>query len=118
MKILIVDDNARMRKFIRTTLSASTAEFAECADGESAVTRCNSFHPDYVLMDLKMTLMDGIESTRLIKQTHPSTHVFMVTDHDDPALREKAAAAGVERYVLKEDLLTIRNLIPATPPGR
>jgi|WetSurMetagenome_2_1015567.scaffolds.fasta_scaffold14508_2 CheY-like chemotaxis protein len=113
MKILIVDDNERMRKFIRMTLTASAVEFAECADGESAVVRCDSFDPDYVLMDLKMGGMDGIESTRLIKQSHPSTHILMVTDHDDPSLRAKAAAAGVERYVLKEDLLSIRGLIPA-----
>lgn len=108
MRVLIVDDNRRMRTFIQTMLSDLATEFCEACDGEHAVTMYESFHPDLVLMDIRMPEMDGLEATRRIVQQDPRAKVIIVTDFDLPEYREEARAAGAKEFVGKRNLLDLQ----------
>jgi len=108
MKILIVDDNASMRRLIKTVLSDFHAEFVECADGGKALENYRLSKPDIVLMDIMMPEVDGLEATRRIRAAFPDARVVVVTYYDDPDLRKAATSVGAAGYVLKEDLSQLR----------
>ena len=116
MKILIVDDNAMMRRTIKALIADLADEFCECADGFTASAAYAVQQPDVVLMDLAMQQMDGLTATRQIIAAHPAARIIIVTNHDDKHLRATALAAGACGYVPKENLLELRRLLqPAAP---
>lgn len=109
MKILIVDDSTVMRQTIRSIVAAPADIVAECEDGSYVVSAYESFHPDWVLMDLKMTRTNGIEATRELKSAHPEAHVAIVTNYGDQEFRDEAKEAGADEYFLKDNLPAIRH---------
>jgi len=120
MIVLITDDHASMRQTIQSVLTAPGMDFIEAADGPEAIRLCDERQPDWILMDIRMPGMDGIEATREIHRRCPATHIVMVTSYDDPKLREAAVAAGACGYVRKDNLCDLRQLIrpPAGSGGR
>lgn len=111
MKILIVDDNSSIREMIKVYLNDLTEEFCECDDGAKALSCYTDFHPDWVLMDWEMKEMDGLTATRQIIKNFPEANILLVTQYDDIELKNAANEAGACGFVLKENLLAIRNLI-------
>ncbi|MDO8730506.1 MAG: response regulator [Candidatus Omnitrophota bacterium] len=71
-KILVVDDEADIRAFLRRRLEASQFEVLEAADGFSAIVRAGETRPDLILLDILMPGKDGIETYHALKQD-PST---------------------------------------------
>ena len=118
MKLLIVDDNSEMRGLIKQALSDLATEFTECADGDEAVAAyaAQGFTAeDRVLMDLQMPRVGGLEATRRIRATHPDAQIIIVTQYNDVHWRAAATQAGACGYVLKENLLELRQWLQATP---
>ena len=111
MKLLIVEDNSRVRRMIRRIIEDIADEINECADGSEALAAYTRFHPDWILMDIKMKGMDGLEATRQIHAASPEARIMIVTNYDEMDLREAAREAGAREYVVKEDLLAIRRLL-------
>jgi DNA-binding NarL/FixJ family response regulator len=103
-RVMIVDDNARVRALVRELLAAVPAEVIECGDGRSAEALYAVAMPDWVLMDVAMPGMDGITAAARIIGAHPEARIVMLTDHGDPAYRAAARAAGARGYLLKEEL--------------
>jgi len=108
---LIVDDSRPMREFIRMTLGDAVAIVGECEDGSDALEAYGRLQPDWVLMDVDMKRMDGIAATKQIIAAHPNAQIMIVTHHTDFKLRRAAHDAGAKRYVLKEDLIFIADIL-------
>jgi len=113
LKILIVDDNASVRRLIRSVLPALVSEIYECANGADALTTYQDRRPDVVLMDIRMDEMDGIQATERIKAADQGARILIVTDYDDEELRRAAMRAGAWGYVLKKNLLALVQLLEA-----
>lgn len=111
--ILLVEDNAAMRALIRNLLEEVAADVHECEDGERAVALYRRVHPDWVLMDIAMSGMDGMRTARRLKSLDPDARVVIVTDHGDRRHRERATAAGACAFVPKDGLLDLPSLITA-----
>ena len=111
MKLLIVEDNDRMRSLIRRTVADLAETIHECSDGAEALAAYNTNRPDCVLMDIRMAKMDGITATRQIRAAYPDATIIIVTDYDDDGLRTLAKSAGACRYLVKENLFAIREVI-------
>ena len=111
MKVLIVDDNEKIRELVRDYLPASVDEIYECADGSEAFALYRKHLPDWVLMDINMKDVDGITATRQIIAAYPKAHVMMVTDYQEEELRNAAFEAGACQYVVKGDLLSISEIL-------
>ncbi len=92
-------------------LGGATFDFLECATGGEAVKAYPAHRPDWVLMDIMMNGMDGISATKEIVRGFPGARVLIVTQYNDPDLREEAQTAGAVGYVMKEDLTDIVRLI-------
>lgn len=101
IQTLIVDDNPRSRAGLRALLTTSSEVevVAEAASGDEAVAQVDQYHPDVVLMDVRMPGMDGLAATRCIKKKWPQIRVVLLTMYD--SYRQEAQAAGAEAYLIK-----------------
>jgi len=111
LKILIVDDNADMRRLIKTIVRKMSATVFECEDGDEVSEAFDKYHPDWILMDVEMKRMDGLEATRQILANFPGVRILLVTQYNTKELREAAQTAGVCGYLLKENLMDLRRLL-------
>ena len=105
MKILIVDDDALIRKSLSLMLSREKdiTVLGTAADGAEAFEMCKANQPDVVLMDIRMPNTDGISATRTIKKAYPDVRIMMLTTFDDKPNIQQALAAGADGYLLKTD---------------
>jgi len=115
MKVLIVEDNLPMRRMIRRLVADLADEVSECGDGDEAVAMYTELQPDWVVMDIEMARMNGIAATRWIKADFPAARIVIVTNYNDATMRQAAAEAGASGYVLKENLLELRQLLQPSP---
>jgi len=111
MRFLIVDDHAAVRRLIRGIVEGLAEDIEECDDGMAALAAYRRKRADLVFMDLRMRYLDGLEATRLIRELDPSAKVLIVTDYDDPTLRQISATAGACGFQLKENLTELPQLI-------
>jgi len=111
MKVLIVEDNQAVRRMMKSLIADLADEIRECADGAEALSAYSESQPDVVLMDIRMQQVDGLTATRIIKARHHDARIIIVTNHDQPELRDAAHDAGAAGYVLKENLMTLRQLL-------
>ena len=111
MTIMIVEDNEQMRHTIRRIAAMKNDDVIECSNGAEAVSAFALHHPDWVLMDVNMPVLDGIAATRQIIEHDASARVVMVTDNDSESFRAAATVAGASGYVSKENLFELRTLM-------
>ena len=122
IRLMIVDDNESIRRIIKSIVSDLVEELYECEDGRQALALYAEHRPDWVLMDIRMKEMDGLDATSHIVAAFPDARIVIVTDHDDSELRDAARRAGACRYLNKRNLLDIRLLLstgstdPDSPP--
>lgn len=110
VKLLIAEDSAQMRRLMRTLFADVAGEIYECSNGPEAVRTYFLVQPDWVLMDLQMSDGDGLSATREIRSRASDARIVIVTEFDEDELRRAAADACAVAYVLKENLLRVRQL--------
>jgi CheY-like chemotaxis protein len=108
MKVLIVDDNPKIRRMLRSLLADGETEFVECEDGAEALATHQAHQPDVVLMDISMPKMDGITATSQVMRAVPTAQIIILTNYNDEDLRHAALAAGARSYLLKENMFEVR----------
>jgi len=103
MRVLIADDQRRARQSMKALLGAwyPDAELREAANGVEAIILVGEFHPDLVLMDVRMPKMDGLEGLRQIKTMRRQTRVIILSMY--PEHEAEALAAGADAFVSKSD---------------
>jgi NarL family two-component system response regulator LiaR len=102
--ILIADDHEVVRNGIRSYLETITdfQVVGEAASGEEALSMVSELIPDIVLLDLIMPGMDGIETTRRVRQISPRTQVVVLTSYHEDVHIFPALKAGAISYILKD----------------
>ena len=103
IRVMIVDDVERVRQDLRTllTLAGEIEIIGEAQNGREAFQQAQVLHPDVILMDLEMPLLDGFEATRQIKASWPSCRVIALTIHDGESTRLQAMEAGMDGFIVK-----------------
>ena len=99
--ILIVDDEANIRKSLEGILTDEGYSCALASDGADALSKLRSLHPSLVLLDIWMPGMDGIETLRHIKELQPRTPVIMMSGHATISTAIKATKVGASDFVEK-----------------
>jgi two-component system KDP operon response regulator KdpE len=98
--ILVVDDEPRMRRFMRMNLDLEGYRVIEASNGMEAIDRVRDDLPDLVLLDVMMPEMDGFEALRLIRETS-SVPIIMLTVKSDEEDRVRGLELGADDYVTK-----------------
>ena len=104
IRIGIVDDHAMLRKGLGVFLNSypDLELVGEAANGKEGLALCANKHPDVVLMDLMMPIMDGITATHFIRQDYPNIKVIALTSFGEEALIKDVLAAGALSYLFKK----------------
>ena len=101
--ILIVDDEAHIRKFIGLILRQLGAEhLLEATNGAEALVIFERERPAVVLLDVNMPVMDGLETLQKLKAIDPDCVVIMLTSVTNRQSIETALAAGAANYLRKD----------------
>lgn len=99
-KILIVDDEASIRRLVRSYLESENYEVLEGENGEQAVEKARSAHPDLIVLDVGMPVLDGIEALRSIR-TFSDVYVVMLTARSDEVDKLIGLSVGADDYLTK-----------------
>lgn len=101
--VLIVEDHADTREMLRILLNMIGSRVIEAEDGEQAMSLAEKGHPDLILLDLKIPLLDGLTLTRLIR-SHPVLNevpIVLITGMDTPEVHREALSAGCNDCLIK-----------------
>jgi CheY-like chemotaxis protein len=102
-KILLVDDEPHIRKFVGTILKQITKPtLLEAGDGEEAIALYQKEKPDLVLLDVNMPLMGGLETLERLMKIDPDAVVIMLTSLANRQTVEQASALGAANYIRKD----------------
>jgi DNA-binding NtrC family response regulator len=100
-RVLIVDDDAAMARYVSSYLAKRNLEVSTAASGEEAIRMFRVFDPAIVLLDVAMAGMSGLDTLERIKQIKPDVSVIMISGQNDPELIFRASKAGADDYIAK-----------------
>ena len=105
IRVLVVDDQSMVRAGLRMLLvdEPDIEVVAEAGNGREAVAQAARFHPDVVLMDIRMPELDGLEATRRILAAGDTARVLVLTTFNLDEYVYEALGAGASGFVLKDD---------------
>jgi DNA-binding NarL/FixJ family response regulator len=104
IRVLLVDDQALFREGLETLLSVhkDIQVVGQASNGQEALEAAAKVHPDVVLMDVRMPILDGVQATRRLKRALPECRVIVLTTFDDDEYVFDALRAGAVGYLLKD----------------
>ena len=105
---MVADDHETVRKGVSAILTSQKAIeiCGEAENGKIAVEQVEAMHPDIVILDFQMPVMNGLEAARQISHVAPHTAMVMFTMHPSKELFRAAQAVGVRDVVAKTDQLS------------
>ena len=108
-RILVVDDNAMMRRTLRNLLESQNhwKVCDEASDGREAVEKFDREKFDVVVLDFQMPEMNGLDAAKQITSRSPSTPILMVTLHYSPQLADEARKVGIRGLCAKADIACV-----------
>jgi len=102
--VLLADDHTVVRQGLRALLEPEPdiEITGEAETGRQAVQLAATLHPDVVVMDIAMPMLNGLESTRQIVKQAPSSHVLILSSYSDDEYVDQATESGAAGYLLKQ----------------
>jgi DNA-binding NarL/FixJ family response regulator len=104
IRVLLVDDHDVLRQGLTLLLGLQPEiqVIGEARTGREAITQVDRLAPHVVVMDISMPDMDGLEACRAIRVLHPTTHILILTMHDNEGYFLQALHAGAAGYIVKK----------------
>lgn len=102
--VILADDHTLVLEGFRRLLETQCELLATVGDGQALLNAVAQQHPDIVILDISMPVMNGIEAARALTSQFPSVKLLFVTMHADPAYIRAAFQAGASGYILKQSL--------------
>ena len=103
MTVLIVDDMPQVRQDLRLLLQLTNEleVVGEAANGQEAIQLAKLLHPDVVIMDVEMPVLDGLQATLQIKKHNLAKRVVILSVHSEPEDEASAIQAGADAFIQK-----------------
>lgn len=117
--VLVADDNPTIRKMLckMFDLEKDYDLCAEAENGKEAIRLALQHHPDLIILDLSMPVMNGLEAAHELKRLLPNVPIILFTQHSDLGNRISITNLGVDRIVSKNEAASlmghVRSLAPA-----
>ena len=104
--ILIVDDFEQWRLYVRGVLEKQPGWriVGEAVNGLQAIQKVEELHPEVVLLDVAMPILNGIEAAKVISKISPTPRIIFLSAQNDKAIISAALATGAQGYVLKSNV--------------
>lgn len=101
-KVIIADDHEVVRAGLKSLVAGTDIRIiAEASTGDDAVRLTAKHKPDLVVMDVRMSKVDGLTALGRIKLDYPEIPILMFSTHDNPTYIARAVALGASGYILK-----------------
>lgn len=107
--VLIADDNRAIRQGLRN-LFQNEADFDVCGEaenGKEAVEKAQQLHPDLILLDLSMPVMDGLEAAGILKDVMSRVPVIIYSAQQDLLSKKEADSAGIWAWISKSEHVSV-----------
>jgi two-component system response regulator NreC len=102
IRVVLADDHVLVRQSLKSLLEREGFQVVgEASDGQDAIRKVESLHPDIAVMDISMPTLNGIDAARELSRSFPKTKSILLTQHDEDQYISEALEAGVKGYVLK-----------------
>ena len=113
IRVLLVDDYAPFRQFVRSTLQKKPdlQIIGEVSDGLGALQKAQELQPDLILLDIGLPTLNGIEAARRIRELSPTSKILFVSENRSWDIAEEGLRSGGDGYVVKSDVVS--DLLPA-----
>lgn len=117
-RVLVIDDNADAADSLRDLLAFDGHDVRDAYDGPAGIALAHDFHPEIILCDIGLPGMDGYDVARAIRADDALKHAYLValTGYARPEDRERAAAAGFDRHVVKPPSTEALDEVMASAP--
>jgi CheY-like chemotaxis protein len=114
--VLVADDSRSVRLALGGVFEAAGFEnCVEAKDGAEAIAQADQCHPDLIVLDLSMPVMNGLNAAQILKDRLPATPIILFTMYADE-IRDQGEAAGIRSVVPKPDVnMLIREAKARTP---
>ena len=106
IRVLVADDHKQMLEYVSGLLSAACDVVASVSDGQAALDAALKLHPDVVILDISMPVLNGIQAAKRLLAAQPDAKIVFLTVDKDPDTCRAALATGALGYVLKPRLGT------------
>jgi CheY-like chemotaxis protein len=116
-KILIADDHEAVRRGLRSAVAGAGWELCgEAVHGQDAVDKVQALHPDLIILDLSMPVMNGLDAAREIRKKSPDVKIVGFTMHESVQVREQTTMIGFHALAAKSAplgnlLATVRTIL-------
>jgi DNA-binding NarL/FixJ family response regulator len=100
-RVLLADDHRLLREAFARLLEPNCDVVGAVADGRALLTAAKELHPDVVILDIAMPMLNGLDAARQLKQAMPEVTIIILTVNEDPDLAAEAIRAGASSYLLK-----------------
>jgi len=107
--VLIVDDNEIIRRGLRELFTAEP-DFDVCGEAENgreAIEKTQELHPDLIVLDLSMPVMNGIDAARVLRKLMPTLPLIIFSEYSDVLSEAEARSAGVSALVSKSEHVSV-----------
>ena len=104
IKVLLAEDNATFRKSLKTLieLEGDIEVVGQAKNGLEAVRMAKKLHPNVVVTDIAMPLLNGLQASRQIVEESPTTRVLILSAHSDPEYIKQSVLCGASGYLIKQ----------------
>jgi DNA-binding NarL/FixJ family response regulator len=109
IRVLLADDDSAFVESLRPLIEVQPelAVIGAAANGLAAIELCEELHPDAIVIDLHMPLVDGVTAVARLRHDYPSLCVIALTGDASPKLHEAVTEAGADAVLLKEEFVDV-----------
>jgi DNA-binding NarL/FixJ family response regulator len=100
-RVLLADDHTLVLDAFQRLLADDCDVVGTVSDGRALLDQATGLHPDIVVLDIAMPLLNGLDAARQLKRTHPDIRIIFLTMNEDPEMAAEAFRAGASGYLLK-----------------
>lgn len=103
LRILIIDDSSQVRDVMRKVFESEPGWLVcgEASNGKEGIEMAERIHPNLIILDLSMPVMNGLEAAKILSHSMPAVPLIMFTSFQTQILEQEALAAGISKIIVK-----------------